>query len=117
MNDAAEGDISSAISTLNTAINLIRQSKVSNDDACRALIRTLEVCSAYSTCQFLILICRKRWVVLKASQIVLESIVVDLVREAEVAKDRKFPFMAEYSFVFRSRHKHSSSSHKRSRAY
>jgi cleavage and polyadenylation specificity factor subunit 6/7 len=42
MNDAAAGDISSAISTLNTAISLIRQSKISGDDACRGLIRTLE---------------------------------------------------------------------------
>lgn len=45
MNDAAGGDISSAVSTLNTAISLIRQSKISSDDACKALIRTLEVCT------------------------------------------------------------------------
>jgi cleavage and polyadenylation specificity factor subunit 6/7 len=42
MNDAAEGEFGSAVSTLNTAISLIRQSKISGDEACRSLIRTLE---------------------------------------------------------------------------
>ncbi|KAI6175663.1 hypothetical protein M3Y97_00714700 [Aphelenchoides bicaudatus] len=42
MNDAAAGDINGAVETLQTAISLIRQSKVSNSDACRNLIKTLE---------------------------------------------------------------------------
>ncbi|KAI1726417.1 RNA recognition motif domain-containing protein [Ditylenchus destructor] len=40
--DAAAGDYASAIETLATAISLIRQSRVANDDRCKVLISTLQ---------------------------------------------------------------------------
>ncbi|KAH7725419.1 Protein CFIM-2 b [Aphelenchoides avenae] len=42
VSDAAAGDFSSAIETLVTAISLIRQSRVANDDRCRVLIASLQ---------------------------------------------------------------------------
>lgn len=41
--DAATGDFGSAIETLVTAISLIRQSRVANDDRCKVLVAALEV--------------------------------------------------------------------------
>ncbi len=41
--DAAAGDFASAIETLVTAISLIRQSRVANDDRCKVLITSLQV--------------------------------------------------------------------------
>lgn len=43
MSDATAGDVSSAVETLMTAMSLIKQSKVANDEQCRALIQTLQV--------------------------------------------------------------------------
>ncbi|CAH8563132.1 unnamed protein product [Heterobilharzia americana] len=40
--DAAGGDYASAIETLVTAISLIKQSKIANDDRCRILINSLQ---------------------------------------------------------------------------
>ncbi|TPP61183.1 Cleavage and polyadenylation specificity factor subunit 7 [Fasciola gigantica] len=40
--DAASGDYASAIETLVTAISLIKQSKISNDDRCKILINSLQ---------------------------------------------------------------------------
>ncbi|KER20595.1 hypothetical protein T265_10894 [Opisthorchis viverrini] len=40
--DAASGDYASAIETLVTAISLIKQSKIANDDRCRILINSLQ---------------------------------------------------------------------------
>jgi cleavage and polyadenylation specificity factor subunit 6/7 len=40
--DAAAGDYASAIETLVTAISLIKQSKVANDDRCKILISSLQ---------------------------------------------------------------------------
>eukprot|EP00095_Tigriopus_kingsejongensis_P008982 maker-scaffold570_size134912-snap-gene-0.12 protein:Tk08982 transcript:maker-scaffold570_size134912-snap-gene-0.12-mRNA-1 annotation:"cleavage and polyadenylation specificity factor subunit 7" len=40
--DAAAGEFASAIETLVTAVSLIRQSKVANDDRCRILISSLQ---------------------------------------------------------------------------
>ncbi|VDM46525.1 unnamed protein product [Toxocara canis] len=42
VSDAAAGDYASAIETLVTAISLIRQSRVSNDDRCKVLISSLQ---------------------------------------------------------------------------
>uniref|UniRef100_A0A915CVD6 RRM domain-containing protein n=1 Tax=Ditylenchus dipsaci TaxID=166011 RepID=A0A915CVD6_9BILA len=42
VSDAAAGDYGSAIETLVTAISLIRQSRVSNDDRCKVLITALQ---------------------------------------------------------------------------
>lgn len=44
VSDAAAGDYASAIETLVTAISLIRQSRVANDDRCKVLITSLQVC-------------------------------------------------------------------------
>uniref|UniRef100_A0A914WVP3 RRM domain-containing protein n=2 Tax=Plectus sambesii TaxID=2011161 RepID=A0A914WVP3_9BILA len=43
VSDAAAGDYASAIETLVTAISLIRQSRVANDDRCKVLITSLQV--------------------------------------------------------------------------
>lgn len=43
VSDATNGDFASAIETLVTAISLIRQSRVSNDDRCKVLIASLQV--------------------------------------------------------------------------
>ncbi|VEL22850.1 unnamed protein product [Protopolystoma xenopodis] len=40
--DAANGDYASAIETLVTAVSLIKQSKIANDDRCRILINSLQ---------------------------------------------------------------------------
>ena len=40
--DAANGEFASAIETLVTAISLIKQSKVANDDRCKILISSLQ---------------------------------------------------------------------------
>ena len=40
--DAAAGDYASAIETLVTAISLIKQSKIANDDRCKILINSLQ---------------------------------------------------------------------------
>lgn len=40
--DAASGDYVSAIDTLATAISLIKQSKIANNDRCRILITSLQ---------------------------------------------------------------------------
>lgn len=42
VSDAAAGDYASAIETLVTAISLIKQSKVANDDRCKILISSLQ---------------------------------------------------------------------------
>jgi cleavage and polyadenylation specificity factor subunit 6/7 len=42
VSDAAAGEYSSAIETLATAISLIKQSKVANDDRCKILINSLQ---------------------------------------------------------------------------
>uniref|UniRef100_F1L937 Cleavage and polyadenylation specificity factor subunit 6 n=2 Tax=Ascaris suum TaxID=6253 RepID=F1L937_ASCSU len=42
VSDAAANDYASAIETLVTAISLIRQSRVSNDDRCKVLISSLQ---------------------------------------------------------------------------
>ncbi|XP_014291854.1 cleavage and polyadenylation specificity factor subunit 6 isoform X1 [Halyomorpha halys] len=42
ISDAATGEFSSAIETLGTAISLIKQSKISNDDRCKILISSLQ---------------------------------------------------------------------------
>lgn len=41
--DASAGDYGSAIETLVTAISLIRQSRIANDDRCKVLVTALEV--------------------------------------------------------------------------
>lgn len=43
VSDATAGDYGSAIETLVTAISLIRQSRVANDDRCKILIAALQV--------------------------------------------------------------------------
>lgn len=43
VSDAAANDYASAIETLVTAISLIRQSRVANDDRCKVLISSLQV--------------------------------------------------------------------------
>lgn len=43
VSDATAGDYGSAIETLVTAISLIRQSRVANDDRCKVLIAALQV--------------------------------------------------------------------------
>ena len=43
VSDAAAGDFTSAIETLVTAISLIRQSRVANDDRCKVLVASLQV--------------------------------------------------------------------------
>lgn len=42
VSDAATGEYASAIETLVTAISLIKQSKVANDDRCKILISSLQ---------------------------------------------------------------------------
>lgn len=42
VSDAAAGEYASAIETLVTAISLIKQSKVANDDRCKILISSLQ---------------------------------------------------------------------------
>lgn len=48
VSDAAANDYASAIETLVTAISLIRQSRVSNDDRCKVLISSLQVRCDYN---------------------------------------------------------------------
>ena len=47
--DAANGEFASAIETLVTAISLIKQSKVANDDRCKILISSLQDTLRYPT--------------------------------------------------------------------
>jgi hypothetical protein len=43
MSDAAAGEISAAIDTLNTAMSLIRSSRIGEEEGCKALLNTLQV--------------------------------------------------------------------------
>lgn len=45
MSDAHAGDIKAAIETLQTAMNLIKASRVAHDDRCRVLVTQLDVSS------------------------------------------------------------------------
>ncbi|KAI6178285.1 RRM domain-containing protein [Aphelenchoides besseyi] len=42
MSDAAEGHVNRAVDTLNTAMSLIKQSRIANSDACKSLLTTLQ---------------------------------------------------------------------------
>lgn len=58
VSDAAANDYASAIETLVTAISLIRQSRVANDDRCKVLISSLQVAVLFHECviAFIVLI-------------------------------------------------------------
>lgn len=52
--DAASGDVKSATETILTAISLIKQSRVAQDDRCRVLVVSLQVRSLITSSYFLI---------------------------------------------------------------
>lgn len=57
MSDAHAGDVKAAIETLQTAMNLIKASRVAHDDRCRVLINQLDVSNFVPLCNNLILGC------------------------------------------------------------
>lgn len=52
VSDAAANDYASAIETLVTAISLIKQSAVANDERCKVLIASLQVLVCFYFCDF-----------------------------------------------------------------
>lgn len=90
MSDAAAGNANSAIETLQTAMTLIRQSKVGSSDACKTLLSTLQVNLLPTLISFTcMLVCRKHLLASTTSitnaAAAVASIVVVLARHLSVA--------------------------------